>query len=89
MAVARMCSKLRARVVSDFRQFYVVQGSRTLARFAKYSPAKTFAKRYNSMFVWLGQSSGVFVTDFVAAVTDTLQIAGSGDGRYKPPLTLE
>ena len=88
MALPYVCPRIRAKVAVGFGAYLVQVDGVSIARFERISPAKTFAKRWNSMFRWLGQSNEVFVSDFNAQVANTLTIAGSGDGRYRPPLTL-
>jgi len=88
VALPYVCPKIKAKVVTGFRAFLVQVNGVSVARFDRFSPAKTFAKRWNSMFRWLGQSNEVFSTDFTDQVAATLSRAGSGDGSYRPPLNL-
>lgn len=86
MALPKICTKIRAHVVAGEGFFLVEWGGNFVANFPRLSPAKTFAKRLNSMFAWLGQCSWVDNAAFVGALQDRLIIAESGDGRYRPPI---
>jgi len=88
VALPYVCPRIKARVVTSDTSYYVFVFGVPVARFARLSPAKTFAKRWNSMFRWLGQSTEVYPSDFANEVSATLIRAGSGDGSYRPPLTL-
>jgi hypothetical protein len=92
MAVAQVCPKIRCKIfleTSSASTFYDVRLlGNTLARFPRFSPARTFARRVDTMFRWLGQSVEVFPAEFGAGIQDFLAKAGSGDGTYRPPLTL-
>jgi len=87
MALPHICPKLKAKVVAGEGFFLVSWGGQFVANFPRLSPAKTFAKRLNSMYAWLGQSSWVDNTAFSASLAEKLVQAESGDGRYRPPLT--
>ncbi len=88
MALPYVCPKIKAKVAVGFQAYLVQVNGVSIARFERLSPAKTFAKRWNSMFRWLGQSLEVFSADFGSQIAYTLTQAGSGNGSYRPPLTL-
>lgn len=88
MALPYVCPRIKAKPFQGPNGWNVVAVGEIIAQFERYSPAKTFAKRWNSMFRWLGQSNQVYPSDFAVAVSATLARAGSGDGSYRPPLTL-
>lgn len=86
MALPQICPKLKARVVMSDNAAYVSWGPQIIALFPRLSPAKTFAKRLNSMYRWLGQCTWVDNTAFTEVLAEKLIQAESGDGRYRPPL---
>jgi len=88
MALPYVCPRIKAKVAVGFNAYLVQVNGVSVARFDRLSPAKTFAKRWNSMFRWLGQSNEVFSSDFAGQISYTLTRAGSGDGSYRPPLNL-
>jgi len=92
MAVAIVCPKIKCKIIilpGTPTTFYdVTLLGNALARFPRFSPARTFAKRVDTMFRWLGQSVEVFPAEFGSGIAAFLTRAGSGDGSYKPPLTL-
>lgn len=88
MALPYVCPKIKAKVAAGFQRWLVVVNGVTIASFKRFSPARTFAKRWNSMFRWLGQSSEVFSADFTNQIAATLTRASSGDGSYRPPLNV-
>jgi len=92
MSVAIVCPKIKCKVVIEViggGTFYDVRLlGNSMATFTRFSPARTFAKRVDTMFRWLGQSVEVYPAEFGSAIQAFLTRAGSGDGSYKPPLTL-
>lgn len=88
MALPYVCPRIKAKAYPSGTGFNVIAVGEILAHFERLSPAKTFAKRWNSMLAWLGQSDQAYPADIAAALSQLLAIAGSGDGRYRPPLTL-
>jgi len=88
VALPYVCPRVKAKVAVGFRAFLVQVDGVSIARFDRFSPAKTFAKRWNSLFRWLGQSNEVYPTDFANQISWMLAKAGSGDGSYRPPLNL-
>lgn len=88
MALPYVCPKIKAKVIPNSPGYSVKLLGDLIADFDHLSPAKTFAKRLNSMWAWLGQSNAVNVANFLNAQAAIMTRAGSGDGSYRPPLNL-
>jgi hypothetical protein len=88
MALPYVCKTIKVKAVPSAGGYVVSLGENVLAHFTRLSPAKTWAKRFNSMFRWLGQSDFVDSIGLPNAVTSIMTSAGSGDGTYRPPLNL-
>lgn len=86
--IAYVCPHLRCAILQDGNSYFVALLGVALARFDRRSPARTFARRVDSMFRWMGQANLIYTAQFPAQVAAFLAIAGSGDGRYRPPVTL-
>jgi hypothetical protein len=86
--IAYVCPALKCKVLNDGHVYFVVLLGVAIAKFDRASPARTFGRRVDSMMRWLGQCTEVETAAFPAQVASFLAIAGSGDGRYRPPLTL-
>jgi len=88
VAVAKVCPTLKVRVVQSGTGWDVYVAGHAVAEFPTLSRAKSWAKRMDEALRWLSQSREVYFTDFVAGVSAYLTRAASGDGNYRPPLTL-
>jgi len=88
MALPFVCKTIKVKAVPSAGGYVVSLGENVLAHFTKLSPAKTWAKRFNSMFRWLGQSDFVDSAGLPNAVTTIMNAAGSGDGSMRPPINL-
>lgn len=88
MALPYVCPKIKVKANPSALGYVVELNENVVAIFDRLSPAKTFAKRFNSMFRWLGQAKQVDSLGLPNTVTYIMNKAGSGDGSYRPPLTL-